>query len=178
MLKKILKFLIKNYVKFLIKLSNSYNVANVYRKYFGVTIGNNCRFTGTPSWGSEPYLIEIGSNVTITQNITFHTHDGGVGLFRHEFPGINLFGKIKIGDNVFIGSNTIILPGVRIGNNVVIAAGSVITKDVPDNVIVAGVPAKVIKTVNEYKEKVLENAIYVYETDSEKRKKEILLKVK
>ena len=119
----------------------------------------------------------IGDNVTITNNVVFHTHDGGAGLFREEHPGINIFGRIIIGNNVFIGSNTILLPGVRIGDNVVVAAGSIVSKDIPNNTVVAGVPAKKIRSFSEYKEKVLKNAIYVYETRDIKRKEEILKKM-
>lgn len=56
---------------------------------------------------------------------------------------------VKIGDDVWIGANVTILPGVTIGNNVIVAAGAVVTKDVPDNVLVAGVPAKVIKEIED-----------------------------
>ena len=175
---KILNIFKTLYLQFLIYQSNQYSVAKVYRKYFNVKIGKNVRFTGNPCWSSEPYLIEIGDNVTITQRVTFHTHDGGVGLFRNEYPGMNIFGRIKIGNNVFIGSSTIFLPGVTIGDNVVIAAGSVVSKNIPSNSVVAGVPAKIIKSINEYKEKALKNSIYVFETDPQKRKKEVLEKIK
>lgn len=164
-------------IKLHIHFSSQFNISDTYRKYYGVKIGENCRFTGSPSWGSEPYLIEIGDNVTITQAVTFHTHDGGVGLFRKEYPGINIFGKIKIGNNVFIGSHSIFLPGVTVGNNVIIAAGSVISKNIPDNVVVGGVPAKIIKSIDEYKDKALKNAVYIFETDPIRRKEEILKKL-
>jgi len=114
---------------------------------------------GKIHFGSEPFLIEIGDNVTITHGVSFVTHDGGVEIFRKEFPGINVFGKIVVGNNVFIGIKSIILPGVTIGSNVVIAAGSVVTRNIPDNVVAGGVPARVIESINEYKTKCLENAV-------------------
>jgi acetyltransferase-like isoleucine patch superfamily enzyme len=172
-----IQFLKKKYLEQKIRSANSEKKAQLYRKHFGIKIGKNIRFTGSPDIGSEPYLIEIGDDVTITQNVTFHTHDGGVGLFRKEYPGINIFGKIKIGNNVFIGSHAIILPGVTIGNNVVIATGSIVSKDIPDNSVAAGVPAKVIKSLEEYKKKVLSQALFIHETDYEKRKEEILNKL-
>jgi acetyltransferase-like isoleucine patch superfamily enzyme len=125
-------------------------------------------------FGSEPFLIEIGDNVTITNGVGFITHDGGVGMFRKEYPGINVFGRIVVKNNVFIGVQTIILPGVTIGNNVVIGAGSIITKDIPDNVVVAGAPAKIIRTIDEYKSICLKKCIYVNENDPKKRKKAIM----
>ncbi len=66
---------------------------------------------------------------------------------------------------------------IIIGNNVFIGAGSIVTKDIPDNTIAVGSPARVIKTIDEYKEKVLMNAIYVFEKNPNKRKKEILEKI-
>ena len=63
------------------------------------------------------------------------------------------FGLITIGTNVFIGLNSIIMPNVVIGNNVVIGCGSIVTKSIPDNMVVAGVPAKSIATIEEYFEK-------------------------
>jgi len=175
---KVFNIFRKLYIKILIYKSNQYSVAKVYRKYFDVQIGKNVRFTGIPNWGSESYLIQIGNNVTITQGVTFHTHDGGVGLFRKEYPGINIFGRMKVGNNVFIGHKSIIMPNVTIGDNVVIAAGSVVTKDIPNNVVVGGVPAKIIKSISEYKEKALKNAVYIFETEPRKRKKEIITKLK
>lgn len=74
-------------------------------------------------------------------------------MFRDEIPNLNIFGKIEIKDKCFIGINSIILPNVTIGPNSVIGAGSVVTKDVPPNTVVAGVPAKVICSLEHYKEK-------------------------
>ena len=68
-------------------------------------------------------------------------------------------GAVKIGNNVFIGYGAIILPGVNIGNDVVIGAGSVVSKDVPSGSIVAGVPAKVIKTTEEFIESIKDEMI-------------------
>lgn len=172
-----MNIVLKKIVKLLESISGSNGRAKLYRKYYGVKIGKNIRFTGKPYWGPEAFLVEIGDNVTITQDVFFHTHDGAVGLFRKEFKGINVFGRIKIGNNVFIGSRAMILPGVTIGDNVVIATGSIITKDVPNNSVVAGVPAKVIKTLEEYKSKVLKDAIYISERDENKRKEEIIAKM-
>lgn len=168
---KILKII---FLRIRLLFASSEKKSELFRKHYGVKIGSNARFTGLPNWSSEPYLIEIGNDVTITQNVVFHTHDGGVGVFRKKYPGINVFGRIKIGNNVFIGSNTIFLPGVTIGDNIVIGAGSIVTRDIPSNSVAVGVPAKVIKTIEQYEQESLGKAIYVHESDPEKRKKIIL----
>ena len=158
--------------------ANSYNQSEVYRKYLDVKIGENVRFTGKRiSFGSEPYLVEIGNNVTITSGVIFETHDGGVGVFRKEFPNINIFGKIKIGINVFIGHRVIIMPGIIVGDNVVIGAGSIVTKDVPNNVVIAGVPAKTIKSIEDYKNQALKKSTFIIGGEFENRKSEILAKI-
>lgn len=145
-----------------------------YCNKLGISIGEKTRFTGKNiKFGSEPFLISIGSNCTITSGVSFQTHDGGVALFRKDYPGINVFGKITVGDNVFIGNNVIIMPNVSIGNNVVVGAGSIVTKDCPSDVVIAGIPAKVIKTKEEYLNSSIKKAIYIYETDPTKRQEEI-----
>ncbi len=97
------------------------------------------------------YLISIGDHVTITNGVSFITHDGGVWVLREEFPDIDFVRPIIIHRNCFIGMNAIILPGVTIGPNSIVGAGSVVTKDIPPNSVAAGVPARVIKTLEEYK---------------------------
>lgn len=106
-------------------------------------------------FGSEPYLIELGSDITISSNVHFITHDGGTWAFRDlpEYEDVIKYGKIKVGNRSFIGAHSIIMPGVTIGERCVIGAGSIVTKDVPDGTVVAGVPAKVIMTTMEYAEK-------------------------
>ncbi len=172
---KIFRALKRFYLKIRINLSDDEKLAAIYSDFYGVKFGTGTRFTSkNTKFGSEGYLIEIGDNVTITDGVVFETHDGGVGIFRKEYPGINIFGKIKIGNNVFIGNNVIIMPGVTVGNNVVIGVGSIVTKNVPDNVVIAGVPARVINNIEDYKEKVLKKAFYVTATDPNDRKKIIL----
>ena len=77
-----MNIVLKKIVKLLESISGSNGRAKLYRKYYGVKIGKNIRFTGKPYWGPEAFLVEIGDNVTITQDVFFHTHDGAVGLFR------------------------------------------------------------------------------------------------
>lgn len=75
---------------------------------------------------------------------------GGGKVVRHLSPMFDVFGKVTIGNNVYIGNNSLIMPGVIIGNNVLIAAGSVVTHSVPDNVVIGGNPAKILSTIEEY----------------------------
>ncbi len=126
----------------------------------GVTVGRDCRFLSIDSgtFGSEPYLVTIGSHVTITHGVRFVTHDGGVWVLRDKHPDIDVFGRIAVGDNVFIGLNSLILPGVSIGDNVVVGAGSVVNKDIPSGSVAAGVPARVLGTIDAYEARSLERA--------------------
>jgi acetyltransferase-like isoleucine patch superfamily enzyme len=128
-----------------------------YARSIGVTVGNRCRFLGIRhgTFGSEPYLISIGNHVTITGDVRFITHDGGVWVFRDEFPDIELLAPIKVCDNVFIGVRSIIMPGVTIGENSIIGAGSVVTKNIPPNSVAVGCPARVIREIDDYRTRVL-----------------------
>lgn len=154
-----------------------------YAQSIGVSVGKNCKFYHNITWGSEPYLIEIGDYVRITNGVSFITHDGGVWVlrnlkFKKEDINIDVFKRIKIGNNVHIGWNAIIMGGVTIGNNCIIGAGAVVTKDVPNNTIVAGVPAKKIKSVDEYYEKIKKNCDYTKGMNSKEKKKYLYKKFK
>lgn len=118
----------------------------------GMICGRNITTMGGCNFGSEPYLITLGDNVRISNDVMFITHDGGNFAFRYieEYKEVNHFGKIVVGEHSFIGARAIILPDVRIGSNCVIGAGAVVTKSVPDNLVVAGVPAKILCTTQEY----------------------------
>ena len=113
----------------------------------GLTIGNNfSRQGGVRIDASYPFLIEFGDNVGLSTNVTILAHDNSL----KRFTGIAKIGRVKIGNNVMIGANSTILPNVRIGSNVVIGAGSVVTKDIPDYVVCAGNPARIICSLDEY----------------------------
>jgi len=110
------------------------------------------------AFGSEPYLVKLGHRVLITAGVKFITHDGGLSrLDTPECNNMDYFAPIKVGNNVFIGNNSIILPGVTIGDNVVVGAGSIVARDIPSNCVCAGVPAKVIKSIDEYRDKLIKN---------------------
>lgn len=113
------------------------------------------------SWSTEPWLITLGENVHITNNVNFITHDGGTLLFRNRVPDLEITKPIKVGNNVYFGNNVIVLPGVTIGNNVVIGAGAVVSRSIPDNSVAVGVPAKVIKSADEYLEKLQKESLHL-----------------
>lgn len=119
-----------------------------YARRIGVLVGENCRLISV-SYSTEPYLIRIGNHVSATL-CHFETHDGGIWVARDQYPDIDVPGTITVGNNVFIGHGALILPNTHIGDNVVIGARSVVKGDIPSGVVVAGVPAKVIRPVSEY----------------------------
>lgn len=92
--------------------------------------------------------ITIGDNVLFGPNVSLYTAGHPIHPESRK-SGYEYGIPIKIGDNVWIGGSCVVLPGVTIGNNVVIGAGSVVTKDIPDNVCAAGNPCRVIREITE-----------------------------
>jgi acetyltransferase-like isoleucine patch superfamily enzyme/O-antigen/teichoic acid export membrane protein len=129
----------------------------------GVRIGEGSRIQAMTesTFGAEPYLVSIGSDVFIAEGVQFFTHDSGVWVFRKEFPHIDVMGPITIGNNVQVGVDAAIMPGVTVGDNVVIGARSMVTRDVPSNSVVVGSPAHVIMSIEEYREKALRVAVHI-----------------
>ena len=130
--------------------------ADYYRKHkIFHSIGQNCTIQDrkVPLY---PELISVGNNVHLAAKILLVTHDiVHIALNRCAMDSKDVkfqenIGCIEIGDNVFIGSNSTILYDVKIGSNVIIGAGSLVNKDVPDNSVFAGVPAKRITTFDEF----------------------------
>lgn len=122
----------------------------------GVKLGRGNDINSAFWDAAEPYLIEIGNNCQITKGVKIYTH-GGSHVARYLYPKFDCFGKVKIGDWVYIGNKVLIMPGVTIGNHVLIAAGSVVTKSFPDNVVIGGNPAKIICSIDDYIKK---NIVY------------------
>jgi acetyltransferase-like isoleucine patch superfamily enzyme len=123
-----------------------------YARWKGVKIGKDCRII-TRTFGTEPFLIEIGDRVTVAANVAFLTHDGATWLLRDERGRKQHYAPIRIGSDCFVGYGAIILPGVEIGDRVIVGAGSVVTKSVPANSVVAGNPARHICTFDEWARK-------------------------
>lgn len=116
---------------------------------------------GDVNWSTEPWIITLGNNVHITDGVKFVTHDGGTLLFRNITPDLEITKPIIVGNDVYIGNNVIILPGVTIGNKVIIGAGTIVTRNIPDNSLVVGIPGRVIKTADEYYEKIKKESLHL-----------------
>lgn len=160
-------------------------IINSYRKRYwsfekqarfsGVLIGRNCDIQNV-NFGSEPFLIEIGNHVQITSGTKFFTH-GAAWVLREKYPKIDFFGKIKVGNNVYIGNNALILAGVKIESNVIVAAGSVVTKSVPGGKIVGGNPARIIGNLISFEKAMLDFNVNT-KGEQEREKRKILLALK
>jgi acetyltransferase-like isoleucine patch superfamily enzyme len=127
---------------------------DVYARRCGVKVGQGCRIL-SHNFGTEPFLIEIGDRVTISGYVNFVNHDGTGWLVRDERGRRFSYRRIVIGDDVFVGAGSILMPGVSIGNRVIVGAGSVVTKSIPDGYVVAGNPARVITTFDAFQARVL-----------------------
>lgn len=143
----------------------------------GVKIGKGCEIYSSAEFGSEPYLVTLGDHVRVNSGVRFVTHDGGVWVLRHlkdDYKNIDIFGKITIGNNVHIGTNAIIMPGVSIGSNCIIGCGAIVTKNIPDNSIAVGVPARVIESIDEYEIKHMNDFVHTKMLTQEEKKKQLL----
>ena len=128
-----------------------------HARAIGVTLGEGCRLIDV-TFSSEPYLVTLGNRVSAS-GTHFETHDGGVWVLRQTYPELDRIAPITVGDNVFIGHGSIILPGVTIGSNVVIGAGSVVTRDIASDCVAAGVPARPIGSIADYADKALARGV-------------------
>lgn len=110
-----------------------------------ITIGNNF-YTNHNCTILDGAKVTFGDNVFIAPNCVFSTAGHPID-FSQRIQGLEIALPITVGDNVWIGANVSVLPGVSIGNNTIIGAGSVVNKDIPEGVIAAGVPCKVIRKI-------------------------------
>lgn len=117
---------------------------DILREY-GASIGNNVVIWTNKIDLGHAFLLTIGNNVTIS-DARILLHDASTKMALKY----SLVGRVTIGDNVFIGADSIILPSITIGNNVVVGAGTVVTKDVPDNSVIVGNPGRIIASYDEF----------------------------
>lgn len=113
----------------------------------GMQVGKNFgRLNGVILDPSHCWLITIGDNVTMAPRVHILCHDAST----KQFLNYTKIGRVTIGNNVFIGAESVVLPGVTIGDNVIIGANSTVTHDIPDGMVAAGSPARVMCTLEEY----------------------------
>lgn len=138
----------------------------------GLRAGEGCRFFGRCDFGSEPYLITLGDKVMLSENVRFVTHDGGMQVLDNLglLPKADSFGPISVGSNVFLGMDVIVLKGVTIGDNVVVGAGAVVTRDLPGDAVYAGVPARRVRSLNQYAERSAQVAVPTFGMDPEEKR--------
>ena len=144
---KIIRLLVSNNSKLYVK----------YLREMGCSIGDGTKFHGRKNVDiTRPELINIGNDVTITDGVWLLTHGHDWSVLRNKYKDpmiIGSAGEIRIGNNVFIGTNSVILKGARIGNNCIIGANSLVAHSIPDNSVAFGIPAKVVLSVDEYYQK-------------------------
>lgn len=144
-------------------------------------LGKNVQIIGGANFGSEPYLITIGNDTTVSFDCAFVTHDAATRVIRN-LPNQNketvIYGPITIGKNCFIGCRSVILPNVKIGDNCIIGAGSIVNRDIPSNTVAAGSPCRPICSLDEYIEKHKDDFMYIVHKPVEEKKKILLEKYK
>ena len=134
--------------EFIYRLRGEYTTEKLIS--MGMKVGRNFgRLNGVILDPSHCWLIEIGDNVTLAPRVHILCHDASTKTFLNYTK----IGRVTIGDNVFIGAESVVLPGVTIGSNVIIGANSTVTHDVPDNCVAAGSPARVLCSLEEYLDK-------------------------
>ena len=138
-----------NYIKEIIyRLRGEYTTEKLIS--MGMKVGKNfCRLNGVILDPGHCWLIEIGDNVTMAPRVHILCHDAST----KQFLNYTKIGRVTIGNNVFIGAESVVLPGITIGDNVIIGANSTVTHDIPPGMVAAGTPAKVICTLEEYLKK-------------------------
>lgn len=146
---------VKNIVRRLIFGKRATSEAYInYLRNIGVKIGSRVRFFEpweTTIDEQTPWLLEIGDDVQILRGVTILNHGYDWIVLKNVYGEILGARKsVSIGNNVFIGINSTILGGVTIGNNVIIGANSVVTKDIPNNTVAAGNPARVLMSLDDY----------------------------
>ena len=142
-----------SFIKAFLNLGRAIDTADMYRK-MGVKIGVNAKIQNEVMIDYSHYWhIEIGDNVTIAPRVHILAHDAST----EKVVGLTKVANTSIGNNVFIGASSIILPGANIGDNVIVGAGSLVNKPLKSNGVYAGNPAKFITSIETYKEKIIKD---------------------
>lgn len=136
---------------------------NKYVRKIGVKLLGDVYIYGNPysMFSTEPRLITLGNNVHITDGVQFVTHDGGTLILRKYVPDLEITKPISVGNDVYIGMHSIILPGSIIEDNCIIGAGSLVTGHLKTGYVYAGVPTKPIKTIEEYMKKLQSESLHL-----------------
>lgn len=154
--------MLANVIKFLIapqrRLRRAYTKARHrhvinYLVKSGMELGEGSRIERDVSFGSRPYLVKIGKHVDISRRVSFITHDGAdtwLSDTHDEDERSKYRDYIEVNDDSFIGIGAIILPGISIGPRSIVGAGAVVTRDVPQNTVVIGNPAREVCSVDVY----------------------------
>lgn len=125
-----------------------------YLRDLGMSVGENTVFVDPKNTAidvTRPWMVKIGGNCTIAPGVTVMTHDYGLRVLKGVYGDVlGRVDKVEIGDNVYIGMHATVVAGVKIGNNVIVGANSLVSKDIPDNCVAAGNPARVICTLDAY----------------------------
>lgn len=137
-----MKYLIRKSIHVLGNILRFFHLS--FLRMSGAKIGKNTMISLGAKIDVRRGQVTIGDNCLITHGCYILSHDGAAHVLNEDDNGT---GYVTIGDNVFIGVNTVILRNVTIGNHSIIGAGSVVNKDIPDGVVAAGNPVKILKEV-------------------------------
>lgn len=142
-----------------------------YCRKLGAKVGDNCVLK--PSMlGTEPWLITIGNHVLLAEGVRLLTHDGAGWCMADTNPQLrmDMWGKITLGNNIYVGTNAMIMAGVSITDNVIIGAGSIVTKSITEDGVYVGAPVKRIKCFDEWKEDAMKKAVDTSEMTMKERR--------
>ena len=134
---------------------NGFKRADYLRKHHSLDAIGEHVYYYSRIFPSDPKLLRIGSNVVICTNVRFVGHDRVdillSGMYGEKYT--KYYAPIEVGSNVFIGADSVILPGTKIGDNTIIGAGAVVTRDLPSGSVWGGVPARRIGSFQEFVDK-------------------------
>ncbi len=134
----------------------TFDQTRAHARSIGVAVGDGAIIYPSVQFGSEPWLVSVGRDTWLTAGVEFVTHDHAVVVGRNPRYGVpadqplNRFARVVVGDGCFVGIHALLLPGVTVGDDCIVGAASVVTRDVPSGSVVAGNPARVLGTTEDY----------------------------